>query len=37
MAIGSIQAMKAAGIDMSKVVVGGIDADWPPLLPATWT
>lgn len=26
MAIGSIQAMKAAGIDMSKVVVGGIDA-----------
>ncbi|MDX0994225.1 sugar ABC transporter substrate-binding protein [Sinorhizobium medicae] len=26
MAIGAIQAMKAAGIDMSKVVVGGIDA-----------
>ncbi|AEG55792.1 substrate-binding domain-containing protein [Sinorhizobium meliloti] len=26
MAIGAIQAMKAAGVDMSKVVVGGIDA-----------
>ena len=26
MAIGAIQAMKAAGTDMSKVVVGGIDA-----------
>ena len=26
MAIGAIQAMKAAGIDMSKVVVGGVDA-----------
>ncbi|MDX1202203.1 substrate-binding domain-containing protein [Sinorhizobium medicae] len=26
MAIGATQAMKAAGIDMSKVVVGGIDA-----------
>lgn len=26
MAIGAIQAMKAAGLDMSKVVVGGVDA-----------
>ena len=26
MAIGAIQALKAAGVDMSKVVVGGIDA-----------
>jgi inositol transport system substrate-binding protein len=26
MAIGAIQAMKAAGVDMSKVVVGGVDA-----------
>lgn len=26
MAIGAIQAMKAAGIDMEKVVVGGVDA-----------
>jgi inositol transport system substrate-binding protein len=26
MAIGAIQAMKAAGIDMSTVIVGGVDA-----------
>ena len=26
MAIGAIQAMKAAGVDMSTVVVGGVDA-----------
>jgi inositol transport system substrate-binding protein len=26
MAIGAIQAMKAAGTDMKKVVVGGVDA-----------